>query len=63
MLWRWLEPRIQAMITNRILDFYEGMIRRGQIQMVANHPPADCSQLAHMLADTRSTDRVPEPSA
>jgi hypothetical protein len=35
MLWRWLEPRIQAMITNRILDFYEGMIRRGEIQMVA----------------------------
>jgi hypothetical protein len=32
LLWRIIAPSVQAVITDRLLDFYEGLIERGQIE-------------------------------
>lgn len=31
-IWRWLEPDADALITDRLLDFYDGLREREQIQ-------------------------------
>lgn len=30
-IWRWLEPDADALITDRLLDFYDGLREREQI--------------------------------
>lgn len=37
MLWRVLEPRVQAVITERLLAFEEVLVERGQIER--SYPP------------------------
>lgn len=39
LLFGWLEPLIQAAITNRIILFHEAMVRRGQIARGAPELP------------------------
>jgi len=34
-LWRWLEPRIQSLMTERLIAFHAGLIERGEI---VQHP-------------------------
>ena len=37
MLWRLVEPRVQAVVTERLLDFEEALVERGQIRK--SYPP------------------------
>lgn len=39
-LWKKIEPKFQAAITNRILLFHEAMINRGQIKPIPHPDPA-----------------------
>ena len=48
-LWRSLEPRIQGVVTDRLVTFYEALIERREITRGhSTLPLADCS---HRLAE------------
>jgi len=52
-----LRVEVDAMITNRILTYHQGLIEAGQIREFAAKPPgvsrpvSDCSQSGHMPVD------------
>lgn len=37
LLWRALEPRVQAVVTERLVEFEEALVERGQIERT--YPP------------------------
>ena len=38
-IWREIEPRVQALVTERILLFHKALVRRGQIQEAPGELP------------------------
>jgi len=61
-IFRRLEPRIQAAITDRIVTFYEALVERGQIAAPPSIlPVSDCSRSEHTPARSSREDRAPRP--
>jgi hypothetical protein len=62
--WRRLEPRIQALITDRIVTFHNALVERGQIAPPpVILPHADCSRAEYTRSYTEQGGLVPPQAA
>jgi hypothetical protein len=49
-LWRRLADRVEARITNRLLDFHQAMVERRELPEIGGDAPACLAALPHVAA-------------